>query len=81
MKDMLKYTNNRYVKKCIIHNSEHFNGELINIEIILSLLSLSAKHLCLKARQHPAVINSSYSVGFLTNIINEPSMKSQTFDS
>ena len=59
MKDMLKYTNNRYVNKCIIHNSEHFNDELRNIEIkrntLLSLLSLSAKHLCLKARQQSLI--------------------------
>ena len=59
MKDMLKYTNNRYVNKCIIHNSEHFNDELRNIEIkrntLLALLSLSAKHLCLKARQQSLI--------------------------
>ena len=81
MKDMLKYTNNRYVNKCIIHNSEHFNDELRNIEIKRNTLLAFVIRQAFVPKSPPAVINSSYSVGFLTNIINEPSNKSQTFDS
>ena len=79
MKSMLKYTTNACIK--CIHDSEHFNEELRNIEIKGNAFISFPIRQTFAPNSPPAVINSSYSVGFLTNIINEPSRKSQTFDS